>query len=403
MRIRTWFSKILIKYPYFPWVLGFLLPFLYIVFFLHIKKIINHSKKKDNVFVFLIGFLVVQLISIAFSPLYSFFDFGRLAAILHNLLGYSFVFLGYIFLNDKTLFDFTKNNILKMFYALALIIFLGAMWSYYIGGTSYFTSLPNLLGINSKFFNVIFSIPSWHFIPDFPRTTVMSIYPNATGLIILMVHTIYMNFHFSKPRNFQIFTFLIFILCIFTTGSRSFLVLSVFLFMVYLINTKGKLWILVLITPILIIIAFPLVDYMISGRQGSNEMRSLIYYNSFKFMIETNPIFGLGLKPLIPEVADKYPVGSHSTPWGYIIKCGLVGGGVILFFYLKVILKYILYLFKLVFSDTKLNHEKFYHYSSFFVILIASFFEDLDAFEIMPFYFGIILWQFYRMKKEYVY
>ena len=402
MKLRLWFSKVLIKYPYIPWALGLLIPYLYFTLLLFANRLINQSKKKDNIYTFLIVFLGIQILSICLSVFYPFFTIGRLGAISHNIIAYLFVFLGYILLFEKKMYDFTKKNIGKMFYVTALLIFVGAMWSYYGKTHSYLITIPNLLGLKSKFLNATFSYPAWHFMPDFPRTRVLSIYPNATGLILLMVHAIYMNFNFDKPRANQIVTFIIFILCVFTTGSRSFLVLSIFLLLVYLINTKNRLWILVLITPIIILAAFPLVDYMISGRRGSNEMRSLIYLNSFKYMLEVNPIFGLGLKPLIPEIADKYPVGSHSTPWGYIIKCGIAGGGLVLIFYLKMILKYLLYLFKLVFSDMPLNHRNFYTFSSFIVVLVASFFEDMDALEIMPFYFGMLLWQFFRMKTHVV-
>ena len=53
---------------------------------------------------------------------------------------------------------------------------------------------------------------------------------------------------------------------------------------------------------------------------------------------------------------------------------------------------------ELVFTDKELNPKRLYLFSSFVAILIALIFEDLDAYELMPFYFGIILWQFYRMK-----
>lgn len=379
---------------------GLLLPYIYFIGILYSNKIIKHALRKDTIFVFFVFFFVVQIISVLFSFFYPFFTLERFFAIIHNLLAYSFVFLGYLMFNEKQIRDYVANNILKMFYAFALIIFIGAMVCYYFKDVSYIKTIPNWFGLYNKFVNAKLSVPAWHFMKDFPRTMVMSIYPNGTGITLLLVHSIYMNFNFDKSNKYQLLTFLIFILCIFTTGSRAFLVLSLFLLLIYVINTKNKLWLLTLFTPIIIFVSLPFFDYLLSGRIGSNEMRWIIYKNSFSYMLEVNPFFGLGLKPIIPELAGSYPVGSHSTPNGYLIKCGLLGGGLIILAYLFIFTKYCIYLFKLIFSNLTLNRKQLYLKSSFVALLIASFFEDLDAFELLPFYFGMLIWQYFRIDAD---
>lgn len=398
MKLRIWFTKSIIKYPYLYWMLGLMLPALYFTLLLSINKILKNVTKKDNVLVFFVVVLFLQLISLSLTVFYPFFSIGRFGAILHNIFAFSFVFLGYIILFDTAIKEFLIKNISKLFYAVALLVFLGAMYTIVTKEGSQIKTIPNLLGISSKFFNATFSYPAWHFVPDFPRTRVLSIYPNGTGITLLLIHAIYMNFNYYTAKKIQIITFIIFILCVFTTGSRAFLVLSVFLFIVYFINSKSKLWLLTFLVPILLIAFIIVSNYLLSGRRGSNEMRMLIYSNSFQYMLDINPFFGLGMKPIIPELADKYPLGSHSTPWGYIIKCGLIGGGIILLTYVSIIVKYLIYLFELTFTDKKLNPQRLYLFSSFVAVLIALIFEDLDAYELMPFYFGILVWQFYRMK-----
>lgn len=61
-------------------------------------------------------------------------------------------------------------------------------------------------------------------------------------------------------------------------------------------------------------------DYRVS----SNELRLLSYAQGFHQVMENNPLFGLGIKPMDQELAG-IPTGSHSTFISALTKGGLVG------------------------------------------------------------------------------
>lgn len=117
-------------------------------------------------------------------------------------------------------------------------------------------------------------------------------------------------------------------------------------------------------------------------------------------MIDTSPWIGLGMKPKLEYVTHNvYPIGSHSTIIGYFVKCGLLGGSIFLLGYLTCFVKYFKNLINAFFHKAKLNHERFVINSYFLIILMATFMEDLDVIETIPFFFGSALWFFTRNDK----
>ena len=119
----------------------------------------------------------------------------------------------------------------------------------------------------------------------------------------------------------------------------------------------------------------------------------MIYEGSFNFMMDVNPLFGLGIKPYLPEVIGvPFPLGSHSTIWGYVVKCGMVGAVFMLVLVGVPIFRYMEMLVLQLFSKNKFNEQKFFILSSVVIVIIALGMEDLDAFEILPLYFGMIVW-----------
>jgi O-antigen ligase len=231
-------------------------------------------------------------------------------------------------------------------------------------------------------------------ISNFPRTQVLGVYPNSTGLLFILLYVIVVTlsfYEYSFKRKILITTLLV-IVC-FLTGSRTYWLLSIFFFVILFIRNKSILSLISLVTPFLIIAGLVIVEYLLTLRTGSNDARAVIYENSFKLMWETNPLLGIGIKPKMPElIHGPYPVGSHSTIWGYVIKCGLVGA---LFMFVLIaipVYKFMEMMVLQLFYRTPFNRQTFFILSSTIIIIIALAMEDLDTFEILPLYFGIFLW-----------
>lgn len=65
-----------------------------------------------------------------------------------------------------------------------------------------------------------------------------------------------------------------------------------------------------------------IVGSILNKREGSNNMRVLIYTQSITTMLEHSPVIGIGIKDMLGE----YPLGSHSTYIGVFYKAGILGG-----------------------------------------------------------------------------
>lgn len=128
----------------------------------------------------------------------------------------------------------------------------------------------------------------------------------------------------------------------------------------------------------------------------SNATRSLLIQNSINFYWNESPVFGLGIKPIDREILGglPYPIGSHSTIVGSFVKSGLIGGLLLLLFYISLISKWIKLIFQFLLTSIKFNKDVFYTSICIMTILIASFFEDIDAYELIPLYLGMLLYLF---------
>ena len=125
-------------------------------------------------------------------------------------------------------------------------------------------------------------------------------------------------------------------------------------------------------------------------REGSNETRTFIYSESLKFMWSQNPIFGTGIKPIMKkELGIPYPLGSHSALVGAFVRFGLIGGIILLTFYILIIFSYIFYLINVLSNKKSLmNNKHFFLRSSTVLISLLFLTEDFDAIENIPFLTG---------------
>lgn len=67
------------------------------------------------------------------------------------------------------------------------------------------------------------------------------------------------------------------------------------------------------------------IDSLLSGRQGSNTTRSLLYLRSIEDVLESSPFIGRGIKFTEYPFGDSIPLGSHSTYIGILYKTGFLG------------------------------------------------------------------------------
>lgn len=67
---------------------------------------------------------------------------------------------------------------------------------------------------------------------------------------------------------------------------------------------------------------------VLSYREGSTQTRTAIYGMSLQKMLTQSPIWGCGIKDMIP--VWNYPYGSHSTYIGMFYKIGILGGSLYL-------------------------------------------------------------------------
>lgn len=388
------FTRLLLRFPYLIWLSGLLLPIMYLTYILNLNRVLDFFKKPKPIIILLLIFTILQLVSAFLSIAYDFFTVERLFAVIHNIVAFTFVFLGYAVMRDKLLYDYIKKYSYNVFCWLFILVVIATFLSLYIKKEIVLPSIFTIFNIDNKFVSVKFNMLDWYIFKDFPRTQVMGIYPNSTGLLFIFLYIIIiaLNFEELTIRRKVIITLILVFVCFFT-GSRAYLLLSSVFFLVLFVKGKSLLSFISLLTPLLIIAVLIAIEYLSELRVGSNNARSMIYLGSFNFMLDTNPIFGLGIKPRLPEIIGvPYPLGSHSTIWGYIIKCGLFGA-IFMFIFISIpVFRFIEMLLLQLFTRRSFDYKHFFILSSTMIVIISLGLEDMDAFEILPFYFGMFLW-----------
>lgn len=392
------FTRLLLRYPHIFWLTGFLLPLMYLAYILNLKRIQAYFRNPSCTLLLFLTFTVVQLISAILSVFYFFFTLERFVAIVHNIFAFTFIFLGYVCMQDVPLRKFIKKYTYYVFIYSAFIIWVATFFSFLLKQEIILPSLFSLINLEHKFTLVKLNMLDWYIIDDFPRTQVLGIYPNSTGLlfIFLYVITIALNFKEFSGRKKVWITVILVTIC-FLTGSRAYLVLSIVFLMTFLIRSKGWLSVITLLVPVIALAGLVAIEYLSGLRTGSNDARTMIYEGSFDLMMQTNPYFGLGIKPRLPEVIGvPYPLGSHSAIWGYIVKSGLAGALFMLLFIGIPMFRYFEMLMLQLFTKRTFNPLSFFIFNATIIIIISLAMEDLDSFEILPFYFGVFLWVYDR-------
>ncbi len=390
------FNEFFIKRGLYFWFVGLLVPFLYFSFLINIRRALKFSVK-NNVFTFFFYILLlVQFISVLLSMFNGYFSFGRFGAILHNTFAFTFLFFGYyfaIFYSD--LID--KEKVFrKLFYLTAIFSICVALHSFitksnisYPGFLYFITGMKN----DNTFVNFTHSGYILNF--TIPRARVFGTFPNTTAFILV---TLFSLFTITSKKPSLTAGIILIIACI-TTGARFTSLVSVLLVVLQFVNSRVKLIVLSMTVTILLFFSIGIINMISESRIDSNDTRSDLYYESIKLTNRTNPVFGLGLKPIVNSIADgELPVGSHSTFIGYYVKNGLVGFSIVVLFVLVVLILVVAnIIFVYIDGINYLEGWKIFGIISMPILLSVLSFDDLDAYELLPFLLGM---QIYFFEKS---
>lgn len=171
-------------------------------------------------------------------------------------------------------------------------------------------------------------------------------YPNLTVFMYLYCYAFSVNYLSKRvPKVVSLIIEVLYVLPLAAANSRTGVACAIAMTAVSLVLTKmdcvtdfylknkGKIW----ITGIAALAAICLVCYrpigavlqrILSYRAGSTATRSTIYRESIRKMLSQSPVWGCGIKAIIPGLA--YPYGSHSTYLGMFYKTGILGGTIYL-------------------------------------------------------------------------
>ena len=212
------------------------------------------------------------------------------------------------------------------------------------------------------------------------------------GTVIAPSHLLCMSIPFllldedKKNDLLNIFCCLLGFIAVVATHSRmGLLIVGAMMFLMirrYLINIAGygmvsRLDFLLVVGVICGVIVFykeiadKFIDFFYS-RSGSNGARFMIYRESIKKVLDTNPVFGVGIKYMLETGGGySYPLGSHCTYIGILYKTGIIGA----FVYLSAFIETL----KAVWKNIKTNRNGLTIMAMILCYFVFLIFADLDG------------------------
>jgi hypothetical protein len=218
---------------------------------------------------------------------------------------------------------------------------------------------------------------------------------NGTAILSFLIYSIYLH-KLDEPRLSKLFFGLLAFFIALFAGSRVVVFSIAVLIFVCLVRSRLSLIVVFISLPAFFFLLLEMNFWSVvqSARSGSSETRFWIYQVGLALMYEVNFLTGLGVKPFVDVVPD-YPVGSHSTFIGYVIKHGLLSL-IFLFFWLLFVVKV---------SADKVSKFLFQRVGSVSAIatmpvaLAVFMFEDIDAYELNALLFGFLLYFWFRKES----
>jgi O-antigen ligase len=392
-RLPNLFFKIIIPI----WLLGFNFFFYHAIsLYIFFKYRKSFNKLSPIAFILLI-FSMIYMVSLVFSFAYFKYDLERYVSSIYNL---SYWLMGFIIFNFYS--KENKINVIEISRNASVFIYVSfiiAIFSYFLtrGGTTTVgyesllgyilpDGLPTLITDSSKlkFFNV-----DWLNGEKTVRFSGMGIYPTASAWIFFLGLFSLMFFSDEKINKIKIVTIAISIFLIAITASRIVLFSSVILVFLF-INKKlifskyiYLIFFVVSIISTLLLVFLQSIDFfdaVLSARQGSTDLRFLLYQMTYDTAMNVSPILGIGVKPRI--LGLEIPLGSHNSFLGILLRTGFVG--LISFF---VLLMYMIFYF---FKNIKIDGGYAGLCLTIATIPILAF-EDLDAPQVVCFGFFLLL------------
>jgi len=385
-------QKWLLLFPLI-WVMG-LTP-VYSIALIPLIIILIQRLPNNMVVLGLLFFGLIQILSSTIALLGPFQDPYRFAAIFHNIYLYFILVFGTVLVYRYGLQSIFNEKILC--YLIIAFAITGGLVFYYslvIAGTE--ISIPGILERSRLTRN------DFLFESKIPRLSLFGDYVNTTAMLSLFMFTIAI---LIKKKSGFILSLIVFISSIsiaIMAGSRV-TVVAIALLLPLALTQKPKnlafIMAIVAVGGVLIIQATPLMELIEgvqSSRENSSNTRFMIYQHSLQMTLEVNPFTGLGIKPVLPYIID-FPLGSHSTFFGYVIKCGALGLAFVIMYFTWLLIKTLLYTYSTLSGKSTLKILL-----GFYILLIITMvlcFEDIDAYALNAFLCGMILGEILRNER----
>lgn len=332
---------------------------------------------------FMFAFGVVQIASVCISMFSDWFQGERLAPIIHNIIVYFIFVFSFAFMAMESI-DYQKvAKVLKLFIVVNFLI-CSLVYVASGGGEISYRGLVN---------SVSFSRVGYIFDDAGTRVSFLGFYVNSAAMLYCFMFFLFCALDSEESKLVYVLLYLFSLASVVMSGSRVVVVTMMLLPFIVFMRMALIRYIAILIVPLLLWGSFEygMFDVIYESRQGSSDTRTFIYESSLTLMFDNNYFTGLGIKPYLPII--DFPIGSHSTYVGYLVKNGMLGGAFLILFFIFLVKNFI-------FSMSVVSSFK--NYYVWVLILLGCFifaFEDLDAFEFNAFLFGLLLGFGYKINQ----
>ncbi|KPV91508.1 O-Antigen ligase [Pseudoalteromonas sp. P1-30] len=396
MNIHNHFSKIYF-YLLPVWLLGVSFFYFHLIVFYILLTNVSVIKRLSIPAVIVFFFCLAYLFSLGVSFFTLDYEVQRYISSLYNWSYWIIAFTILAFFKSKTNIErLDTKQLAKGAKFFILTTFFVCFSSLFLTGTAG-GSLHSALGVllPEKLPPLIldstalkFYVGDWINGESTVRYSGFGIYPTAAAWItFLAVCCLYMFDRKSSLSVFVLFS-VIALIVVFMTASRIVLLALMVFYILqlvkpFILSSKGNIFIFFSISLFLLLImlfiATGALDSTLNARQGSTDLRFLLYKVSFWEVVNANPILGVGVKPRLD--GWDIPLGSHNTFLGVFVRTGIIGFLIVLTFFIYILFYFILNMRKGGFDGMALILTNL-------PILI---FEDLDAPQSVCFVFFMLV------------
>ena len=296
------------------------------------KQTLKFDFRADRYFTLLIVCNAIYGFSIAVNALSGQYEFVRILAA-YNTFSITCVALG--FYHYYSTADLEIEKVERYMFCNMNILF-GLCVLYWLIGSK--GNLP-VLGELSGWDEVVVGVDTTRFVGYLE-------YPNLIAFMYLYCYAFSVNYLSKKvPKVVSLIIEVLYVLPLAAANSRTGVVCAIAMTAVSLVLTKmdcvtdfylknkAKIWKMgIAALAVICLVCYrpigAVLQRILSYRAGSTATRSIIYGESIRKMLSQSPVWGCGIKVIIPGL--DYPYGSHSTYLGMFYKTGILGGTIYL-------------------------------------------------------------------------